>query len=110
MTRGDMDAAQVALEESRGLFHRVGDRRMEADTLCALASVVLGQNAPSHAEAAYEAALALRRELDDAPGMMECRIGLAELAAAAGRHADAARWLGAVARQDLPASAPASTR
>jgi predicted ATPase len=104
MTRGDMDAAQVALEESRGLFHRVGDRRMEADTLCALASVVLGQNAPSHAEAAYEAALALRRELDDAPGMMECRIGLAELAAAAGRHADAARWLGAVARQDLPAS------
>jgi predicted ATPase len=89
--QGDYVAARAALEESRDLFERLGDRRSIAGVLRSLGTIALHQVPPDleRATALFEECLALQRALDYQHGVAVCLFDLGALALEQGEFARA---------------------
>ncbi len=72
----EFERAQEALEQSRQLFEKIGDRRSIAKILSWLADIRFSQGDPAAAVDLYHQALAIHRETGNRKGVMETEIGL----------------------------------
>ena len=90
---GDDVEATRLLEESLRLRRMIGDKLGVANSLTALAHVTSDIR---QAESIYREAIELQRQMDSREKLVECLIGLAGIAGAEGRLAQAARMLGKI--------------
>jgi predicted ATPase/Tfp pilus assembly protein PilF len=91
----EYEPAVALLSESLALFRRLAASHRIAQTLHSLGTVAVRRGDLAAAEVQYAEALALFREAGDGWGQALCVEGFAELAARAGRHAQAVRLFGA---------------
>ncbi len=92
---GDQRAASAYLEEAVGLFSSGADRWGEANAAFALGLVRHALGDRAEAARQFARSIALGREIASPGQIVRGSIGLAAIAADAGRAESAARWLGA---------------
>jgi tetratricopeptide (TPR) repeat protein len=91
----DNDRATVLLQESLTLSGELGDKMNRAAALCNLGFVALQQGDYERAAALHDESLSLYMELGSDPGIYECLVGRARVAAAQQQAEVAAGLLGA---------------
>ena len=91
---GELERAQLLLDEALSIQRQLGNTRGIAFTLHSLGTLDLQREICSHAESYFHEALPLFRQLGDTIGIADCLVGLAASAGAHGRCIRAKRlWL-----------------
>ena len=104
--RRDLARAAALYEESLGLFRQLGDQASIALLLKNRGDVARLSDDSARADALYRHALTLYRKVGNTLGTIECIEGVAVIAQGRGEHTDAARFLGAAARERERIGAP----
>ncbi len=95
LEQDDATTARALSEESLALYREIGDRWGIIQSLCLLAQVEVRQDRQVAARARYEESLVLCKEAGDKRSTATCLEGLANVVAAQGESAWAARLWGA---------------
>jgi predicted ATPase/DNA-binding CsgD family transcriptional regulator len=106
----DYSRARVEYEESASLLRQVGATRDLASVLHNLGHAWLHLGDVERARALFSESMAIQQALNNRPGMAECLIGFAALAAVSGLSGASARLLAASAASGGPRKAWPATR
>lgn len=92
--RGDYEAAYALNSRGLNIWEKLGHKLNTALTLHNLGYAEKGRGQLSRAHSLFARALAIYKGIDERPGLAECVVGLAVVAAAASKPEKAARLIG----------------